>query len=762
MKPSARTRLTHLLLAFAAIAQIPAVASDPEPAALTGQVLGDKGRPIVGAIVRFRPAVGDDDGDDDEKVEPQLVHTGEDGRFSSGETTSVLFDFRVHAEGYAFRTFLGSESASPLTVQLERGRPLVGRVVAEATGDGIGGATVRLDDGEGFDLGGAELEVVTDDEGHYRFPAAPHGAVRVRGVASGRAMRSIGGTVGTGEPDDGPAAIDDLWLPEGGTVAGRVVGGDGKPIEGADIWIVAVDNLVGALRNRFRPIPATSDVKGRFELEGVTAGTRYRIRANAPGHAPGATSPFTIDAGTELEDVTVTLRRGAALRLRLVDSNDRPVTGVTVQIETESRRGDERSLRRYVVEPDDPNFVVDEEGWITLRHLPPGTFSARLEPENWRSLDREGVVLVEGETTELEPMTVEQGAVMSGRVVDRRGKPISGAGVEVRWQNMYRRFERRAESGTDGKFRLGGLPEHSVTLEASAEGFADRLMYQVEHGEPVTVELRRNGGIRGKVSLAEGGTPESFTVRAVPRRRGGEAIDDAEITGGAFELRGLAPGTYAVEVRAPGLAPGRVDKIKVKEQATVDVGEFRLETGLTVRGRVIFDVNGAAAPGTRIRIDRNAGPTDWGAPADGTTISENDGSFAFDGLGPGRYTLTIVHAESAPMQHGFDLDSNPELPVGEIEIRLTDGGEIRGTVVDAEGLPVDGVDIFMIRGAQGFDRRIAATLDDGSFRFDRLAPGTYTVWELPARGRTAFGARMKTVNVRAGETKVVKFAPPDS
>ncbi len=746
------------LLAFVTIAQVPEVPADPEPAALTGQVLGDKGRPIVGAIVRFRPAVGTDD----EKIEPQVVRTGEDGRFSSGETTSIRFDVRVHAEGYAFRTFRGSEASSPLTVQLERGRPLTGRVVAEITGDGIGGATVRLDDGEGFDLGGAELEVVTDDEGRYRFPAAPLGAVRVRGVASGRAMRSIGGTVRPATPDGGPSEIADLWLPEGCAVAGRVVAGDGKPIEGANVLIVAVDDLVGALRNRFRPIPATSDVKGKFELEGVTAGTRYRIQAGASGYATSATSPFTIDAGTELEDVTVTLRQGSALRMRFVDAADRAVTDVTVQLETESRRGDGRSLRRLLVAPDDPDFVVGDEGWITLRHLPPGIFSARFEPEGWRSLDREGVELVEGETTELEPMTVETGAVLRGRVVDRKGKPIPGAGVEARWQNMYRRFERRTEAGTDGKFRLGGLPEHSVTLEASAEEFADRLMNQVEIGESVTVELRRNGGIRGEVRLAEGGTPESFTARAIPRRRGGEPSDDGKIVGGVFELRGLAPGTYAVEVRAPGRAPGRVDKIEVKDHTTVDAGEIRLATGLIVRGRVVYDVNGAVARGTRIRLDRNAGPSDWSERADGTTISDNDGRFSFDGLEPGRYTLTIVHAESAPMQHGFDLDADPPLPAGEIEIRLTDGGEIRGTVVDAEGLPVGGVDIFMIRGARGFDRRIAATLDDGSFRFVRLAPGTYTIWELPARGRTAFGARMKTVNVRAGETKVVKFAPPDS
>ena len=85
------------------------------------------------------------------------------------------------------------------------------------------------------------------------------------------------------------------------------------------------------------------------------------------------------------------------------------------------------------------------------------------------------------------------------------------------------------------------------------------------------------------------------------------------------------------------------------------------------------------------------------------------------------------------------------------------GGEIRGTVVDAEGVPLQGVDVYVFRGFRGFDQRMAATRDDGSFHFPRLAPGSYIVMRSRPPGQTGFNSQIRTVEVRAGETKVVNF-----
>jgi hypothetical protein len=159
--------------------------SEADRPVLRGQVLGEGGHPLIDAVIRFKPVRSDDDRAT-RKSALHVVYSGEDGRFSTEGTTDDSFDVRIHAAGYAFRTEHGVDPSEPLSVQLVRGLRLTGRVLAETTGHGIAGATVRIDDDESFALGGTELETSTDKEGRYAFANAPPGVVWVRASAGGR------------------------------------------------------------------------------------------------------------------------------------------------------------------------------------------------------------------------------------------------------------------------------------------------------------------------------------------------------------------------------------------------------------------------------------------------------------------------------------------------------------------------------------------------------------------------------------------------
>jgi hypothetical protein len=182
------------------------------------------------------------------------------------------------------------------------------------TGEGIADVTVRLGDDEKLGLAGEELEQTTDGEGRYRFAHAPPGTLWVQARAQGRATRTASGRVDAAASDAGPAVMDDLWLPEGGSASGRVVNADGNPVAGARVVIHAVDNLDGAHSDRYGTSVTTSDAGGGFRFDGIAAGTRYRVRAHADGHASGATSPFPIESGAEIEGLRVVLGNGATLR----------------------------------------------------------------------------------------------------------------------------------------------------------------------------------------------------------------------------------------------------------------------------------------------------------------------------------------------------------------------------------------------------------------------------------------------------------------
>jgi protocatechuate 3,4-dioxygenase beta subunit len=728
--------------------------SNTEPTTLEGKVLGADGRPLAGATVWFRPIRSDEDRGA-VAPKPLIARSGEDGRFSSGEVTGRRFDVRIHAKGYAFWTGRDREASRTLVVTLDRGKPLTGRVLAETTGHGIPGASVRLDDSEAFDLGGPELETSTDDEGYYSFSHAPERTVWIRAVADGRAARLMRGENPAVTGDAVPTVLEEVWLPEGGRVSGCVVDADGKPVAEANVLITAVDGVVG--RNRYPTMKARSDDTGCFELDGVSAGTRYRVHAKAEGHSPAVVGPFTIEAGTVLDDVSVILRTGAALRLRLVGPDEQPATDVTIHFESEEDQPSDPSARYSVMTTASGEIEADDDGWLTLRRLLPGTFTVRVEPDGWVGLRREGVVLTEGETTDLGALSVEVGSVLAGRVVDRDNEPVAGARVSARWRDLRGNYSREAISGSGGSFSIAGLPEHSMTLDASADGFASwRLAEAKAGGEGIVVTLDRQGALRGKARLAEGGVPSSFSARAFQGHGSGESSARGGGTAGRFEISGLDPGSYSVEIVSPGRAPGRVHGIKVRGGAVSDAGEILLESGLALRGRAVRDDNGAAVPGARVRLDHGAGPSSWDhEPGYARAVSDARGTFALDGLEPVRYTLTLDHPEFAPVQQSVDLTA--EAASEDLEIRLSSGGEIHGTVVDADGLPVTGAFIYMMRGTRGFDRRMATSRADGTFRLSRLAAGTYLLVQSRSRARDSFGSQMKTVEVRNGEVTVVKF-----
>jgi hypothetical protein len=350
-----------------------------------------------------------------------------------------------------------------------------------------------------------------------------------------------------------------------------------------------------------------------------------------------------------------------------------------------------------------------------------------------------------------------RGATVTGRTVDSNGGPIGGAEVVVTWRNFRGTYSRQTKSDENGSFSVSGLPEQSVELAASADGFADRKLERVSVNDAaVEIRLAHKGSIAGSVKLADGGSPPLFSVKATPDRSADKPSSRRDGWNGVFEIDGLDPGTYSVLIRAPGNAMARLEKIRVRGGAATDAGEVVLARGLRLEGRVVRDENGAGCPGAVLRLDRGAGPASWSDESgDAATVSDVSGRFSLDALEAGRYTLTVDHPEFAPLQRSVDLDA--EVETTDLEVRLGMGGEIRGTVVDAEGLPLQGVDIYVFRGFRGFDQRIVATRDDGSFHFPRLAPGSYIVMRSRPTGQIGFNSRIRTIEVRAGETKVVDF-----
>jgi hypothetical protein len=149
----------------------------------------------------------------------------------------------------------------------------------------------------------------------------------------------------------------------------------------------------------------------------------------------------------------------------------------------------------------------------------------------------------------------------------------------------------------------------------------------------------------------------------------------------------------------------------------------------------------APIPHARVRLA--------GAGVREATTADNQGHFAFSGLGPGRYAL-VVDIE------GFAFDpvaaSIPILVAGRTavaNVEMVRAGVITGEVRDDQGNPRSGLSVTPIRKVDtgGTELpRLPPTFTNGlgEFRLDGLLPGEYLVLASPPPERTPSAAVMPT------------------
>ena len=131
--------------------------------------------------------------------------------------------------------------------------------------------------------------------------------------------------------------------------------------------------------------------------------------------------------------------------------------------------------------------------------------------------------------------------------------------------------------------------------------------------------------------------------------------------------------------------------------------------------------------------------------------TRDDGSFAFDGLPPGAYGLSVYrsgymrtdYGARRPGGSGSSLSLAAGQQIADVTIRLPKYSAITGTVYDQDGEPAVGVSVEAMRYTMRTGRRTlsnvygqpARTDDRGVYRLDGLTPGEYYVAAGPSPSR---------------------------
>jgi hypothetical protein len=460
---------------------------------------------------------------------------GRGGRASSvlgGPGAILEMKVRLSMTGTVTGIFVAADGETPVpfgAIALTAG----GRVIGQTTTQGSG-----------------------PDVGRFSFDYVPAGPVRVDGQDPGTARTgfAVGTITSQGQVVELKVRSQGL-----GTVEG-IVTSNGVEQPGAEVDLVA-----GGWR-----ASTTADSTGKYRVTGVPEGQVVATANLGGGFLSGTASANLVGDGTTLI-LDVALRGSGKVAGRVVKADGvTPSLPAVVRIVVGGTGGGSFSS------------ITDGEGRFTFERVPAGV--ATLNADVLGSVDR-GALTAEVLPAGTTEVTIKLHGVgqLHGVALDSSDHPTKGTVVISGTGDIP--YSLTVAVGNDGAFAfpevLAGPFTASLTVQTTTftlYGSATGTVLPAQDNA-VTIRLQPSGLVRGRVLRANGLTPAAgaeVTVQLLPGR--GTLILYAQ-DDGAFELKGVPLGPFAVGIKDPfsgGAALVEGQNLTSNGQ-TVDIGDVIID-----------------------------------------------------------------------------------------------------------------------------------------------------------------------------------------
>ena len=614
--------------------------------------------------------------------------------------------------------------------------PATGSIMGQVSieGTGIDGVSVNLSNG---------ASTTTAGGGTYRFDNVEAGPYTVT-ISGFPADASFDAT-------SAPATIGDT----GGTVT---VDFRGSYIRTASIMgTVTVENMgLGGVTVRLSGMAdaqTATDNSGQFAFTGLRAGT-YAVEISGfdmdeVGFGSTSSSATVAVGESKIISFDGTYLRTAGIEGR-VSIEGEGLSGVTVSL-----GGSESGTT-----------TTDAGGRYAFAKLKAGVYTVAISGYDADDYEfestSESVTLATGETANV-PFegTLLRTAGISGRV------SVGGmglAGVTVSLSGMD--DPREATTNAQGQYGFAGLAEGTYVLSMTNP---DPAEYSFETERSVTLAQSeskienfegtslRTAGVAGMVTVEGSGIPDvTVTLIRVTGATSGDVMGIRR-TGddGSYAFGDLLAGAYRVDISGFDAEYAFETTNWQGQVATGDVADASF-AGTIIRTASIggmVTVEGSGKEGVTVSL---AGGTDG---VDDTRMTGADGSYTFDGLRRGDYTVTITNPDEA-LYSFTATERKVSVGVGQTQGDVSFAGTMlrQGSIsgrVHAEGTGIPGATVTLA----GAMDDTAETNDQGNYAFPDLGPGTYVV-SLTNPDEAAYEFASMTENVtldNADDKKTVNF-----
>ena len=481
----------------------------------------------------------------------------------------------VSIEG-AVRGALPPQSSRPIRLTLTRGRTASG-LVLDSRQRPIPGATVKLTSSRPRSPAQDKLEpdpfqAATGADGTFQIPGLPAGIFYLR--IEGPELSPLPAKVISVPNGPGLLNLGTFTLVGRSRIAGWIVDPDGRPVEGAEIWIVAEESTSTSQAARQAGPAAVTRRDGGFELRDRSVGDHEKLRACLKGFLP---AEFQAQ-GPAATEPRIVLTPSTQIAGRVLTADGDPLSGARVSASLSSGPAGSDIVLPDPPCPFDDSAVAGAEGAFTLELKGPGRYDVTALGAGHLVAELDHL-LVPPEGLEGVEIRMDDGTVVFGHVSDPEGHSVAGASISLAGSRSY------TQTTTDGggDYLLEGVgpgDEHLLIEHPDYETGNEELNISAKGGRLDLMLLSHvsHFEIRGRVSDLNGAPVEGAII---------SSSSDKTSTGadGSFVLS-VSKGSYDLLAEKEGYSPARVAGVVVKDRS-LDGLQIRLGHGLTLTGRVL-------------------------------------------------------------------------------------------------------------------------------------------------------------------------------
>jgi RNA polymerase sigma-70 factor (ECF subfamily) len=489
----------------------------------------------------------------------------------------------------------------PAMPDLTRGRSVSGLILKASKGGVVTGRVLDSLSGEGLARASVQAVLVSEkparqaacgETGAFRFEGLPPGQYSLKADCEGYQTKMASCELDAGKVREGIEIALEHWS----GITGRVVDGNGNPVQGADVTAVSTEEM-----EQFAS--GISDDSGRFGLYfAIGTGTfpqaprQVYVQAAKESNMSSRLGPISMDTSKE---IVLKLAATGQIVGEVVDQNGDPISdafvsaapkdGALLRLRDDYFEWDNRSHQNA----DESRVHTNVNGGYSLPPLLPGEYELRayMESSPFRQATTSvDVTLDEGQVLDM-PLTIDTGlfGTVEGRVLID-GQPWPGQRVSASSEEWAQVFL-WACTDNGGMYRIDHVSPGRVDVQlgyqapfsSTRNNLYKDVYVDVSPGGTATADFE----VQTALAYVEGvvttnGVPEYFALVDLKRADSNDPQSQVFTDSQGYYRLGVTEGTYTVSVSRSWLASP--EQVLTTENYTT----VQLATGQTLRLDISF------------------------------------------------------------------------------------------------------------------------------------------------------------------------------